>query len=218
MNDLTILILTAASIGIFHTITGPDHYLPFIVMSRAKNWSQSKTFLITVACGLGHVASSVIIGFIGLTLGVVLSKLTFIEGIRGNIAAWLLIGFGLAYTVWGFHRIFIKKQHVHEHIHESGELHTHSHDHQVGHAHVHNEKGKTMTPWVLFLIFVFGPCEPLIPILMYPAAKNSVLGVVLVVLVFGIATIGTMTTVVMTSLWSGFHLNHWNDFLMLLPG
>lgn len=201
MNDLTVLIISAASIGIFHTITGPDHYLPFIVISKAGNWSKFKTFMITVACGIGHVASSVVIGFVGLALGAVLNKLTFIEGVRGNIAAWMLIGFGLAYAVWGLHRIFIKKQHVHEHIHEDGEYHTHTHDHTVRHAHVHNEKGKTMTPWVLFLIFVFGPCEPLIPILMYPAAKNSVLGVVLVVAGFGIATIGTMTAVVMTSLW-----------------
>ncbi len=201
MNDLTILVISAASIGIFHTITGPDHYLPFIVMSRARDWSRSKTLMITVACGVGHVASSVIIGFAGLALGVVISKLTFIESIRGNIAAWMLIGFGLTYAVWGTHRAFKKKQHVHEHVHDSGEYHTHIHDHMVGHAHVHDVKGRTLTPWVLFLIFVFGPCEPLIPILMYPAAKNSVLGVVLVVAVFGIATIGTMTAVVMTSLW-----------------
>ncbi len=201
MNDLTILVISAASIGIFHTITGPDHYLPFIVMSRARDWSRSKTLMITVACGAGHVASSVIIGFIGLALGVVISKLTFIEGIRGNIAAWMLIGFGLAYAVWGMQRAFRKKKHGHEHVHADGEYHTHIHDHMVGHAHVHDAKGRTLTPWVLFLIFVFGPCEPLIPILMYPGAKNSLLGVVLVVAVFGIATIGTMTVVVMNSLW-----------------
>jgi len=207
MKDLTVLIVSAASIGIFHTITGPDHYLPFIVMSRAKKWSQSKTLFITIVCGIGHVGSSVLIGFAGLALGVVLSKLTFIEGIRGNLAAWMLIGFGLAYTVWGLHRVLLKKQHVHKHIHESGEVHTHLHDHTVEHSHVHTVEGKTMTPWVLFLIFVFGPCEPLIPILMYPAAKNSVIGVVLVVAVFGIATIGTMTTVVMSSLWGLKHMS-----------
>ncbi len=207
MNELTILIVSAASIGVFHTITGPDHYLPFIVMSRAKKWSQLKTFLITVACGVGHIASSVIIGFVGLALGVVISKLTFIEGVRGNLAAWMLIGFGLLYAVWGLHQIFVKKQHVHEHIHEDGKTHSHTHNHTINHAHVHNVKGKTMTPWVLFLIFVFGPCEPLIPILMYPAAKNSILGVVLVVAVFGIATIGTMAAVVMTSLWGLKHIS-----------
>jgi sulfite exporter TauE/SafE len=201
MSDLIILIISAASLGIFHTITGPDHYLPFIVMARARDWSRSKTLMITVACGAGHVASSVIIGFFGLALGVVVSKLTFIEGFRGNVAAWMLIGFGLAYAVWGLHRALRKKKHTHNHVHESGEYHTHTHDHAVSHAHVHDAKGRTLTPWLLFLIFVFGPCEPLIPILMYPAAKNSMLGVVLVVAVFGIATIGTMTAVVMTSIW-----------------
>ena len=54
-----------------------------------------------------------------------------------------------------------------------------------------------MTPWILFLIFVFGPCEVLIPMLVYPAAQQSGFGVFLVALVFGIATIGTMLLVVM---------------------
>ena len=53
-----------------------------------------------------------------------------------------------------------------------------------------------LTPWILFLIFVFGPCEVLIPMLIYPAANQSGMGVFLVALVFGIATIGTMMLVV----------------------
>ena len=39
---------------------------------------------------------------------------------------------------------------------------------------------------ILFTIFVFGPCEPLIPILMYPAAKSSVAGMLLVAGVFSV--------------------------------
>ena len=58
---------------------------------------------------------------------------------------------------------------------------------------------KKVTPWVLFIIFVFGPCEPLIPILMYPAAAQSLGGVLLVATVFGAVTIGTMMTVVLVS-------------------
>ena len=52
---------------------------------------------------------------------------------------------------------------------------------------------------VLFVIFVFGPCEPLIPILMYPAAKNSFLGLVVVTSMFGIVTIATMLSIVLLS-------------------
>ena len=53
-----------------------------------------------------------------------------------------------------------------------------------------------MTPWILFLIFVLGPCEPLIPILMYPAAEMSYLGLVAVTATFAVVTIATMLAVV----------------------
>ena len=59
------------------------------------------------------------------------------------------------------------------------------------HVHDSSEK-KSITPWVLFTIFVFGPCEPLIPILMYPAATKSYLGLAFVTIVFAVVTITTM--------------------------
>ena len=61
-----------------------------------------------------------------------------------------------------------------------------------------------MTPWVLFTIFVLGPCEPLIPILMYPAARSSVPGMLLVTLTFAAVTLATMAAVV-ALLSRGYH-------------
>jgi nickel/cobalt exporter len=58
-----------------------------------------------------------------------------------------------------------------------------------GHLEKEDDAGR-MTPWILFLIFVFGPCEVLIPMLVYPAAEHSGIGIFLVALVFGIATVG----------------------------
>jgi sulfite exporter TauE/SafE len=68
---------------------------------------------------------------------------------------------------------------------------------------VHEKDGRVIsfTPWVLFTILVFGPCEPLIPILMYPAAKNSIMGLVLTVMVFGVCTIITMLALVLISVY-----------------
>jgi sulfite exporter TauE/SafE len=48
----------------------------------------------------------------------------------------------------------------------------------------------------LFTIFLFGPCEPLIPILMYPAAQQSWVAVGLVTLVFGLTTLVAMAGMV----------------------
>jgi nickel/cobalt transporter (NicO) family protein len=195
--ELQLLLITAASIGFIHTLIGPDHYLPFIVMAKAGKWSFRKTMLVTVLCGIGHVAGSVILGFIGIAAGIALTRLEFIEGFRGDIAIWVLIAFGLVYTAWGLRRAWRNKSHTHKHIHEDGTIHTHDHTHHDEHAHVHvNEKQKSITPWVLFIIFVLGPCEPLIPLLMYPAAMQSTTGIWAVSLVFAVATIGTMTTIV----------------------
>jgi sulfite exporter TauE/SafE len=205
-NELLILIIAAASIGFFHTLLGPDHYLPFIVMSRSRNWSLRKTSLVTVICGIGHVLSSVLLGIIGIALGIAVSKLEAIESFRGSIAAWVLIAFGLVYFIWGMRRALRSKPHEHLHKHEDGFSHMHTHNHTEVHMHVHRKKGtKNITPWVLFTIFVFGPCEPLIPLLMYPAAKNSLLGVVLVTGLFSATTILTMLGIVLISTF-GFNL------------
>ncbi len=163
--ELNALIITAASIGFFHTMFGPDHYLPFIMMSWARKWSVVKTTLITLLCGLGHIGSSVVLGMIGVAVGLAVNKLEIVESVRGNFAAWLLIAFGLVYFVWGLRRAYQKKSHAHSHAHTTGVAHEHLHNHQREHVHVHDDKTtQSITPWVLFVIFVFGPCEPLIPI------------------------------------------------------
>ena len=198
--ELSVLIITAASIAFFHTIFGPDHYLPFIMMSWARKWSVAKTTLITLLCGLGHIGSSVVLGLIGVALGLAVRKLEVVESVRGNLAAWLLIAFGLVYLVWGLRRAYRNRPHRHGHTHGSEATHTHLHKHFKGHAHIHDDKAApSITPWALFVIFIFGPCEPLIPILMYPAAQNSLSGLVVVTFVFGAITITTMLGVVLLS-------------------
>jgi len=200
-SEILILAGTAATLGFIHTLLGPDHYLPFIVLSKARNWSRAKTLTITFLCGIGHVLSSVILGFVGIALGIALFKLEAIEAFRGDIAAWLLIAFGFTYFIWGVHRAIRQKPHTHLHIHGDGELHDHQHTHVSDHTHPHDNRKSSIpiTPWVLFTIFVFGPCEPLIPLIMYPAAENNMLSVAIVASVFGVVTLATMLTLVLSA-------------------
>jgi ABC-type nickel/cobalt efflux system permease component RcnA len=202
-SEIMLLCGTAASLGFIHTALGPDHYLPFIVMTRARQWSMAKSAWITFLCGIGHVGSSVVLGLIGVFVGIQVMKLEAFEAFRGSIAAWLLIGFGFAYFMWGVHRAIRNRphRHVHEHDDHGEHEHEHEHVHTSDHMHVHNRKKANITPWILFTIFVFGPCEPLIPLLMYPAAENSILGTFLVATVFSVVTIGTMLTIVLLSAW-----------------
>ncbi len=201
-SEIALLCWTAASIGLVHTALGPDHYLPFVMMGKVRKWSLAKTTWITFLCGIGHVMSSVVLGILGVYLGAEVMKLEALEAYRGTLAAWLLIGFGFAYFVWGIHRALKNKTHSHLHAHDNGIVHDHPHKHTADHAHVHDKKvGRELTPWILFTIFVLGPCEPLIPLLMYPAAKSSITGMFLVVGVFAFATITTMIAIVWFSSW-----------------
>ena len=196
-DSIGLLSITAISLGFFHTILGPDHYLPFIVLSEAKKWSLRKTMVITFFCGLGHVLSSVILGLIGIAMGFSLSKVINIESFRGNIAAWLFIAFGLIYMIISIRNLIKKRKHHHSHYHIGGLNHAHVHDHHYEHTHVHESEVVKTTPWILFLIFFFGPCEPLIPVLMYPAAENNISGTVFVSFLFSAVTIMTMMSIVL---------------------
>ena len=220
-EGLAILLLTAASIGFFHTIMGPDHYIPFIVMARARKWSLAMTAWVTFLCGIGHILSSVLLGFAGIALGIAVTRLEALESFRGSLAGWSLIVFGLVYCIWGIRKAVRNRPHEHLHFHEGEEgAHIHTHTHHEEHVHVHSGKKRSLTPWVLFTVFIFGPCEPLIPLLMYPAAKGSLSGVVLVTTVFGAVTILTMLGTVMISLAGVRHipLGHLERYSHALAG
>ena len=190
MNETFVLVMSAGTLGVIHTLLGPDHYLPFIVLSKARNWTRSRTLWITFISGVGHVSGSVLLGLVGIGMGISLSKLEAIEANRGNLVGWLLIAFGILYSTYGIYKYFKRGAHVH--------LPAFLRPKSIRHRDLHLHEGdlkkggdnSRLTPWILFLIFVFGPCEVLIPMLVYPAARQSGMGVFLVALVFGIATIG----------------------------
>ena len=215
MNALLLLGVTAASVGAVHTLLGPDHYLPFVVLGRARGWGWRRTALTTVVCGLGHVGASLLLGLGGIALGVAVSHLTHVETMRGSLAAWALIVVGTVYGAWGLHRALRGERHVHGPRPAAGDdaglLHAHPHDghHHHGHSHAHDQapaRGQTppgapaswrsLTPWVLFVVFVLGPCEPLIPLVMVPAAAGSWVGVAVASLAFSAATIVAMVAAV----------------------
>ena len=205
--EVSLLVLTAFSVGFLHTILGPDHYIPFVAMARSNKWTSRKTILITALCGMGHIIGSVLIGAIGLLLGTLVFQIESIESFRGETAAWLLIGFGIAYLTWGIVRAVRDVPHTHLHSHVDGTVHTHLHKHDLEHRHVHEsvqveeekepKPKRPLTPWILFLIFAFGPCEVLIPLLMYPAAEANTFAIVAVVGAFSLATVLTMVASVM---------------------
>lgn len=101
-STLSAIWLAALLTAVVHTIMGPDHYLPFIAIAKSKGYSIKKTLLWTFVCGIGHIASALLIALIFIYFSHWLSRENFvwIEENRGNVAAYALIGLGAAYLLW----------------------------------------------------------------------------------------------------------------------
>jgi hypothetical protein len=170
------LAAAAVTVGSLHTLA-PDHWVPFAALARARGWSAARTARITIACGFGHVTVSALLGLAGLLLGVEVVRAL---GERMEaVAGILLIGFGLAFGAWGLRRAAGKKLHGHAHTH---------------YDHVHDGSGATA--WGLFLLFSADPCVAVIPIL-FAAAPLGAASTSAIVLLYELATIGTMVALVL---------------------
>ncbi|HJL92937.1 MAG TPA: sulfite exporter TauE/SafE family protein [Woeseiaceae bacterium] len=189
LTETHVLISTAAFVAFFHTLIGPDHYLVFVALGKARNWSLSKTLKYTSLCGIGHIMSSIIIGMIGIFLGIELIKLVNLEESRGIISGWALLFFGFVYFVWGLRKS--NQQNLHKKFDKYKEEDIHKNDKDRLLLKQTKERFN-FTPWAVFIIFVLGPCEALIPLFMYPAIETNMKLVILIALVFGIVTLVTM--------------------------
>ncbi len=176
--DTTLNILLGLAMGdaVLHTLAGPDHYLPFVMIARSRGYSTLRALGWTFVCGIGHVGSALIIALLFMYASNLISEtdMEWLNENRGNLAAWALIGFGAAYFIYALRRNWLSHHHGHEHGHN-----------------LLGTQNKNITPWIIFIIFVLGPCEALLPILA-PAAALGSGAVALVTIVFSICTIATM--------------------------
>jgi nickel/cobalt transporter (NicO) family protein len=171
MNLTLTMVAAAAAVGAVHTLA-PDHWVPFAALARAERWSACRTALVTGACGLGHVTVSAALGLLALLFGLELLQ-TF--GARLESAAGLLlIGFGVAYAVWGV-----------------GQRHADTHHHRH-----HHHAPKRVTAWTLFVVFSADPCVAVIP-LIFASAPLGWMSTLAVTAAYELATIATMIAMVL---------------------
>lgn len=165
-NSIWLLLISTASVAFLHALA-PDHWMPFAAIAKAQQWSKPRLLWITLISGIGHVGISIVFSIIGIFLGFSLSRLKAIEGHRGEVALWLLIGFGIAYMIWGIKKAKEKKDNS---INEEG------------------LKAKTVAVWTMFAVIILGPCEPLIP-LVFLGYNYGYAGIIAVSIVFSVITI-----------------------------
>jgi hypothetical protein len=171
--DFSFLLAGAAFAGTAHTIIGPDHYLPIVAMARSRQWSFKKTMGATLILGLGHTMSAILIAVLAIQFGLKATGLIGIESARGQMAGWILLISGLLYMLWTFRksaRRIEKKEKLTQ----------------------PNQTSKGLLFWTLLVVFVIGPCEPLIPILFLSSANITAGHIAILAGTFTLTTLLTM--------------------------
>ena len=60
---LSTIAVTGFTVAFFHAAI-PTHWLPFVLVSRARGWSRGKTLAVATLAGLGHVAITSLLGLV----------------------------------------------------------------------------------------------------------------------------------------------------------
>jgi nickel/cobalt transporter (NicO) family protein len=163
---LTTVAVTGFTVAFLHAAI-PTHWLPFVLVSRARHWSRSKTLAVAALAGLGHVALTSLLGLVIAWFGVQLDE--HMGEVFSKIAGGVLLAIGLFY----FWRQFSGRGVVHHHppggqhraSHQCGHEHQHSHwDAELkGTALVSDKAGDWAAISGLFLMLTFSPCEAFLP-------------------------------------------------------
>lgn len=134
-----LLIVSVLVVGVLHTAV-PDHWAPIALLARQRGWSRAETARAAFQAGLGHAATTLLIGLIVWFAGVGFASRfgRFVD--TAASAALVLFGGWIAVGAW-------RELQGHGHGHEHGGLvghdhaHGHTHDELVEHAHEPHEHG-----------------------------------------------------------------------------
>jgi len=163
----SLLLLTAAATAAFHTLI-PDHWLPFVLVGRARGWSARTTAAVSGFSAIVHTLLSVALGLLALRLGRSAAA-AFGERLeRGS--GILLVVFGIVYALWAWR----KGGHFHPGgslLHAANEAEgCDGHEGSAGSEHLHyhaDEAGKGAM--ALALIVGLNPCVLVLPIMVATA-------------------------------------------------
>jgi ABC-type nickel/cobalt efflux system permease component RcnA len=172
----SLLIATAAATAAFHTLI-PDHWLPFVLVGRARGWTARTTAAVSGLSAVIHTLLSIALGIAALGLGEAAAAAAGSRLERGS--GLLLVLFGGGYALWAWR----KGGHFHPGgalLHGAGERGgcdgregfegTHLHYH-ADEAWLRKDVGKGGL--ALALIVGLNPCVLVLPIMVATARRGA---------------------------------------------
>ena len=184
--------ISAVTTAVFHILV-PDHWLPFVLIGRARRWGVRRTAAVSGVSSLVHVALSIFLGIVTLLVGREITEWVG-HGLERASGA-LLIAFGASYAIWAW-----KKG---GHFHPGGALlHSdadseacdgHEGPADATHLHYHADDGWIRgkggkSEWALAWIVGLNPCVLLLPLLM-AVAEHGAAAVAAVTLAYALPTV-----------------------------
>jgi len=190
---LTTLAVTGFTVAFLHAAI-PTHWLPFVLVARARGWTHGKTLSVAMAAGLGHVLLTSLLGLAIAWLGLQLDE--HLGEMFPRIAGGLL----LAISLWFFWRQ-AKGGVLHHHIggsaHQANEKCGHAHDH----SHLEEELKDSPVAstrsgdWAaisgLFTMLTLSPCEGFLPVYLSGVAHGWT-GFFVLSAILAVGTLGGM--------------------------
>jgi len=171
------LLSTAAATALLHTLI-PDHWLPFVLIGRARGWSATTVAAASGLAALIHAGLSVLLGLVAVWIG--LAAVQVVGETLETVGAGLLILLGLGYAAFAW----TKGGHFHPGgslLHAGGGATgcngTEGHSHPQ-HLHYHADDGliggrSGWGAWGLALIVGINPCVLVLPIMFAGVARGA---------------------------------------------
>ncbi len=229
-SSVQLLAVSAVSTAVFHMLV-PDHWLPFVLIGRARTWSPAHTAVVSGVSATIHVTLSVALGLLTLFVGREISE--WIGHGLERASGILLVVFGLAYAAWAWR----KRGHFHpggalvhreaeaepcdgqEGTDASGHLHYHADD-----AWIRGEGAKG--DFALAFIVGINPCVLLLPLLLAVADHGAravaivtaAYAVPTVLLMLGLSVVGVVATRMLPVPAIARHMEAFSGVLIAVTG
>lgn len=191
---LTTVAATGFTVAFMHAVI-PTHWLPFVLVARARNWSRAKTLAVTSLAGLGHVALTSLLGLLIAWFGFQLEE-------KVEWFSWFAGGLLIAFAVFYLWRQVSGRGILHHHppgSHHHADEHC---GHESGPSHWQEEmKDSSLVSvragdWAaisgLFVMLTLSPCEVFLPVYL-SGVQFGWKGFVVLSVILAVATLAGMT-------------------------
>ncbi len=174
----------------------PTHWLPFVLVARARGWNRTKTIGVTMLAGLGHVLLTSMLGFLIAWLGLAIDEH---DGVWfKNAAGAVLAAVGVYFLVQQLRGAGLRHHHFPGGHHRPGSACGHephgSHlEHEIRESPLVEPKtGDWAAVSGLLVMLTLSPCEAFLPVYL-AGVEFGWAGFVVLSAILAIGTLGGMT-------------------------